>query len=196
MKKIIAIILIIFLPGLTTLAQDKIMIKNDTLPTALLVIDIQDFYFPGGKLPLANPEEASARASELEKLFRDHRLPVIVIQHAGGSPIHMDVAPLRGEKVITKQEANSFNGTDLIDYLRFLNIKRLVICGMQTQMCVEATTRAAYDYGFSCIVVQDACAARSLKFGERTISAADVHASTLAILNGYYAKVLSTKDLE
>jgi len=196
MTKIIAIILFIFLTGLTTLAQDKIMIKNDTLPTALLVIDIQDFYFPGGKLPLAGPEEASTMAAGLEKLFRDQRLPVIIIQHAGGSPVHKDVAPLHGEKVITKNEANSFNGTDLLDYLRFLNVKRLVICGMQTQMCVEATTRAAYDYGFKCIVAQDACAARNLKFSDRTVSAADVHASTLAILNGYYAKVVSSGDLE
>ena len=196
MRKIIAIILIIFLAGFTSFAQDKISIKNDTLPTALLVIDIQDFYFPGGKLPLANPEEASTKAAGLEKLFRDQHLPVIMIQHAGGSPVHKNVAPLPGEKVITKKEANSFNGTDLLDYLKSLKIKRLVICGMQTQMCVEATTRAAYDFGFTCLVVQDACAARNLKYGDRTVIAADVHASTLAILNGYYAKVVNTKDLK
>ena len=197
MRKIIVISWVIFfLAGHSTFAQGKIRIKNDTLATALLIIDIQDFYFPGGKLPLANPEEASARAAEVEKLFRDRHLPVIIIQHVGGSPIHKDVAPLPGEKVITKPEANSFNGTDLLSYLTSLKIKRLVICGMQTQMCVEATTRAAYDYGFKCLVVQDACAARNLKYGDRTVLAADVHASTLAILNGYYAKVVNTKDLE
>jgi nicotinamidase-related amidase len=121
---------------------------------------------------------------------------VIMIQHAGGSPVHKNVAPLPGEKVITKKEANSFNGTDLQDYLKSLKIKRLVICGMQTQMCVEATTRAAYDFGFTCLVVQDACAARNLKYGDRTVVAADVHASTLAILNGYYARVIDCKELE
>jgi nicotinamidase-related amidase len=197
MRKIIKVTLFaLFFASQISFAQEKIKIKNDTMPTALLVIDIQDFYFPGGKLPLVDPEAASAKASELEKLFREQRLPVIVIQHTGGSPVHKDVAPLKGERLITKKEANSFDDTDLLEYLRFLNIKRLVICGMQTQMCVEATTRAAYDFGFICIVVQDACAARSLKFGDRTVSAADVHASTLAILNGYYAKVVNTKDLE
>jgi nicotinamidase-related amidase len=196
MKRKITILLIFFLASLTGNSQDKIKIQNDTLPTALLVIDIQDFYFPGGKLPLTDPEEASARTAEVEKLFRDQNLPVIIIQHAGGSPIHKDVTPLNGEKVITKKEANSFAGTELLDYLRSLKIKRLVICGMQTQMCVEATTRAAYDYGFKCLVVQDACAARPLKFGERIVTAADVHATALAILNGYYAKVVNSKELE
>jgi nicotinamidase-related amidase len=196
MKKLLMISLACFFASYLTFAQEKINIKNDTLPTALLVIDIQDFYFPGGKLPLAEPEEASARAAGVEKLFRDQHLPVIMIQHAGGSPVHKDVVALPGEKVITKKEANSFSGTDLLSYLESLKIKRLVICGMQTQMCVEATTRAAYDYGFKCIVVQDACAARSLKYGDRTVSAADVHASTLASLNGYYAKVVNSKELE
>ncbi|MCX6249675.1 MAG: cysteine hydrolase family protein [Bacteroidetes bacterium] len=166
------------------------------MPTALLIIDIQEFYFAGGKLPLVNPEEACSNASEVIKLFRKQHLPVIMIQHGSDSPIHQNVAPAAGEKVITKHEANSFNGMDLLEFLKFLGVKRLIICGMQTQMCVEATTRAAYDYGFTCIVVQDACAARDLKFGDRTVSAADVHASTLASLSGYYAKIVNVIDLE
>ena len=173
----------------------KISVKNDTIPTALLLIDIQEFYFPGGKLPLENPEAASEKASWVLKLFRDQKLPVIHIQHFGGSPIHPNVAPMPGEKVITKKEANAFDGTDLLDYLKSLHVKRLVLCGMQTHMCLEAATRAAYDYGFTCIVVQDACATRALKWGDRTVSAADVHASTLASLDRFYAKVVNAADL-
>lgn len=175
--------------------SQNISVKNDTLPTALLLIDIQDFYFPGGKLPLENPEAASAKAADVLKLFRDQKLPVIHIQHIGGSPIHPDVAPLPGEKVITKQEANAFDRTDLLEILKSLHVKRLVLCGMQTHMCLEAATRAAYDYGFKCIVVQDACATRPLKWGERIVSAADVHASTLASLDRFYAKVVNASDL-
>jgi nicotinamidase-related amidase len=121
---------------------------------------------------------------------------VIHIQHTGGVPIHKDVAPLAGEKVITKKEANGFNGTDLLNYLTTLKVKRLVICGMQTQMCVEATTRAAYDLGFKCIVVEDACATRNLKYGRRTIFANDVQAGAYAIMNGYYASVIPVAGLE
>ena len=174
----------------------KIKIKIDTLPTALLIIDIQDFYFPGGTVPLVNPEAASDKAAELLKLFRSQGLPVIHIQHAGGSPVHKNVAPLPDEKVITKKEANSFKGTDLENYLTTLKIKRLVICGMQTHLCVEGTTRAAYDLGFKCLVVEDACATRNLKYGRRTIFANDVQACALTTLNGYYAWVIMTADLE
>lgn len=174
----------------------KISVRNDTLPAALLLIDIQEFYFPGGKLPLENPEAASEKAALVLKLFRDQKLPVIHIQHYGGSPIHSNVAPLPGEKVITKQEANAFDRTDLLEYLKSLHVKRLVLCGMQTHMCLEAATRAAYDYGFNCVVVQDACATRALKWGDRTVSAADVHASTLATIDRFYGKVVFASDLQ
>src|SRR5512135_1256700 len=104
-------ILCVFLlsPG-SGYSQEKIRIKNDSLPTALLIIDIQDFYFPGGKLPLKDPEAVASKAGELLKLFRDQRLPVIHVQHKGGGEINAAVKPAAGEKVITKTEANSFNG--------------------------------------------------------------------------------------
>ena len=189
----------IFLPAFLILSKQvfpqKISVRNDTLPTALLLIDIQEFYFPGGKLPLEHPEAASAKAAAVLKLFRDQKLPVIHIQHAGGSPIHADVAPLPGEKVITKEEANAFDRTDLLETLKSLHVKRLILCGMQTHMCLEAATRAAYDYGFKCIVVADACATRPLKWGDRTVSAADVHASTLASIDRFYGKVVNAAEL-
>ena len=197
MKNLIIMAGMLFMIGTGSLfAQSKVKIKVDTLPTALLIIDIQDFYFPGGKIPLVNPEAASEKAAAVLQLFRSQNLPVIHIQHQGGVPIHKNVAPLPGEKVITKKEANGFNGTDLLNYLMTLKVKRLVICGMQTQMCVEATTRAAYDLGFKCIVVENACATRNLKYGRRTIFATDVHACSLTIMNGYYASVIPAIGLE
>ena len=181
----------------SVMAQDqKIKIKTDTMPTALLIIDEQEFYFPGGMVPLVDPEAASEKTAVVLKLFREQNLPVIHIQHAGGTPIHKNVAPQPGEKVITKREANGFNGTDLLSFLMSLKIRRIVICGMQTQMCVEATTRAAYDFGFKCIVVEDACTTRNLKYGRRTFFANDVQACALTIMNGYYAKVVQSADLE
>lgn len=196
MKKTIFFLGVLMVISLHLFSQQQIKIKNDTLPSALLIIDVQDFYFPGGKLPLFNSEAASEKASELLKLFRSQKIPVIHVQHKGGGNIHKNVTPLPGEKVITKEEANSFAGTDLLDYLKFLEVKRLVICGMQTHMCVEAAVRAAYDYGFTVIIVQDACATRDLKWNERTISAGDIHASTLASLNRYYGSVADVADLE
>jgi nicotinamidase-related amidase len=199
MKRFISLVALLILMSAGSLfAQQpfKVKIKVDSLPTALLIIDIQEFYFPGGNIPLVNADSASEKAAAVLKMFRAQNLPVVHIQHAGGVPIHKNVAPLPGEKVITKQEANGFNGTDLLNYLMTRRIKRLVICGMQTQMCVEATTRAAYDLGFKCIVVEDACATRNLKYGRRTIFAVDVQACAYSIMNKYYASVIPADGLE
>jgi nicotinamidase-related amidase len=165
--------------------------------TALLIIDIQDFYFPGGKVPLVEPEAAAANAARVLAAFRAEDKPVVHIRHdfePGGS-IHASVAPIEGERVFTKTEVSCFNGTKVLVHLKQIGVERLVIVGMQTHMCLEAATRAAHDLGFECVVVGDACATRDLKYGDRTVPAADVHASTLATLDGTYAKVVDTETL-
>ena len=165
--------------------------------TALLIIDIQDFYFPGGKVPLVEPEAAAANAARVLAAFRAEDKPVVHIRHdfePGGS-IHASVAPIEGERVFTKTEVSCFNGTKVLAHLKQIGVERMVIVGMQTHMCLEAATRAAHDLGFECVVVGDACATRDLKYGDRTVPAADVHASTLATLDGTYAKVVDTETL-
>jgi len=62
-------------------------------------------------------------------------------------------------------------------------------------MCIDATTRAAFDLGFTCIVAEDACTTRDLVFRNKTIKASDVHASFMAALAVPYAKVLSTNEI-
>ncbi len=163
--------------------------------TALLIIDIQDFYFPGGKVPLVEPEAAAANARRVLAAFRAEGNPVVHVRHdfePGGS-IHASVAPIEGEKVFTKTEVSCFNGTQVLAHLKEIGVERLVIVGMQTHMCLEAATRAAHDLGFECVVIGDACATRNLKYGDRTVPAADVHTSTLATLDGTYAKVVDTE---
>jgi nicotinamidase-related amidase len=163
--------------------------------TALLIIDIQDFYFPGGKVPLVEPEAAAKNAGKVLAAFRAEGKPVVHVRHEfepGGS-IHASVAPVDGEKVFTKTEVSCFNGTQVLAHLKEIGVERLVIVGMQTHMCLEAATRAAHDLCFECIVVGDACATRDLKYGDRTVPAADVHASTLATLDRTYAKVVDTE---
>jgi nicotinamidase-related amidase len=165
--------------------------------TALLIIDIQDFYFPGGNVPLVEPEAAAANAARVLAAFRAEGKPVVHVRHdiEPGGAIHASVAPKGGEKVFTKSEISCFNGTQVLAYLTKIGVERLVIVGMQTHMCLEAATRSAYDLGFECVVIGDACATRDLKYGDRTIPAADVHASTLATLDGTYAKVVDTETL-
>jgi nicotinamidase-related amidase len=163
--------------------------------TALLLIDIQDFYFPDGAVPLVGPDAAAENAGRLLAAFRAAKRPVVHVRHdfePGGS-IHDTVAPIEGERVFTKTEVSCFNGTAVLDHLRELGVERLVIAGMQTHMCLEAATRAAHDLGFECVVIADACATRDLSYGGTTVKAADVHAATLATLDRTYATVVDTE---
>ena len=162
--------------------------------TALLIIDIQEFYFPGGRMQLENSEAAGINAGLLLDAFRKQGFPVYHVRHnfEPGGDIHPYVKPLPGEKVISKDEVNAFLGTELLDLLRHDSIEQLVICGMQTHMCVEAAVRAAHDYGFNCLLAADACATRAIQYEEHIISASNVHYSTLSTLQGTYARVLTT----
>ncbi len=61
-------------------------------------------------------------------------------------------------------------------------------------MCIDATTRAAFDLGFQCTVIADACATRDLEFNGVKVEAEKVHASFMAALSSPYAKVISTHE--
>ena len=179
--------------GIFTLITSNLTAQTGKI--ALLIIDIQDFYFPGGKSALVEPEKAASNAALLLNKFRKEKLPVIHVRHnfEPGGKINDIVKPLPSEKIVSKDEVNCFLHTDLLDYLKTKQIDTLVICGMQTHMCVEAATRAASDYGFKCILIGDACATKDLKFGDKIIKAEDVHYSTLSTLKSY-ALVESTSE--
>ncbi|MCP4351798.1 MAG: cysteine hydrolase [Desulfobacterales bacterium] len=178
------------------------------METALIVIDIQNDYFPNGKMELEGSVEASLRAKDALLFFREKKLPVIHIQHISVRPgstfflpdtegvnIHENVQPLQDEIIIKKNFPNSFRNTSLSEQLSEMKIKRLVICGMMTHMCIDATTRAAFDNGFECIVLHDACATRTLSFKDVSIPAEHVHGSFLAALGSVYAEVISVEEL-
>lgn len=164
--------------------------------TALFIIDIQKFYYPGGKWELENPEPAGKNAAKLLGHFRENGQLTVHIRHntQPGFEIHPDVLPLNGEKVITKNHVNSFRETDLLPFLRENKIKRLVICGMMTHMCVEAATRAGADLGFQVTLIADACATKALEFNGHVTAAEDVHNAVLSAMQDSYAQVVSTGD--
>lgn len=174
----------------------------------LVIIDIQNFYFQGGRIPLVGSVEASLKAKSVLEAFRARKLPVIHVQHMPQGverfepgttdlqcAIHPNVAPAAGEPVVVKHFANAFRETRLAALLKDLGAKTLVIAGMQTHMCVEAGARAGADLGFDIVIVDDACATRDLTFRETTVPAASVHAAVLAALNGSYAKILTSAGL-
>jgi len=176
--------------------------------TALLLVDIQREYFPGGAIPLEGAAEAACQAKRLLAHARYNHVPAIFVQHVALDPeaasfrsaspgvsLYTSIRPLPGEAVIRKHHPNSFRDTNLLELLRADEVSRLVICGMMTHMCVDATTRAAFDNGFECIVAADACATRDLAFAGETVPAAMVQRSFLATLNGMYGRVMNTDEI-
>ena len=102
--------------------------------------------------------------------------------------------PDAGEQVIQKSYPNSFRGTALLEEVQKAELERLVICGAMSHMCIDATTRAAFDLGYTCVLIEDACATRDLEFGGQTIAARQVHGAFMAALGSAYANVLTRKD--
>ncbi len=175
---------------------------------ALLLVDIQNDYFPGGSMELVGSTEAGARAAALLQAFRQAGRPSIHIQHlalrAGatfflpgtkGAELYTGVTPQPGEPVFQKHFPNSFRATPLLEQLRGLGVTQLVIAGMMTHMCIDTTVRAAFDLGFQCQVAWDACATRDLAWHGEIIPAAQAQAAFLAALDGTFAKVLTVDDL-
>jgi len=174
---------------------------------ALLLIDLQNDYFPGGKMTLDDANEAVQNARLLLGRFRNEFWPVFHIRHVAmkpdatfflpgtaGSRIHPNVGPLTGEDVITKNYPNAFRDTALLNLLKKIDIQELIICGMMTHMCIDSTTRAAKDLGYNCTVIGDACATKALALNGLVISSKHVHLSSLAALNSYYARVCTTEE--
>jgi nicotinamidase-related amidase len=174
----------------------------------LLIIDIQRDYFPGGAFPLVAPEEAAAAAQRVLEGFRDRGEPVVHLKHVWDAPdatfmrpgtdgveIHPLVAPAEGEPVIEKAEPNGFLGTGLEEELRAGGIDELVVTGMMSSMCVDATVRAGADLGFGITVVHDACAAPDLEFGGTAVPGASVHAAFMAALGDGYATLVSSGEV-
>jgi nicotinamidase-related amidase len=175
---------------------------------AFVLVDIQKDYFPGGKMELPDIGRASENAGRLLRQCREKSILIFHIQNistrpgaaaflpgTAGAEIHPSVAPLPGENVIVKHYANSFRDTDLYERLKSGGIQELIICGAMSNMCIDATTRAAFDLGFTCTVVEDACAARDLQFNGVAVEAAKVHAAFMAALAYVYAKVVSIDQL-
>ena len=158
-------------------------------------------------MELVGSLKASENAKQILSKFRSEKLPIVHIQHLSVAPgstfflpetegqeIHENVKPLEGEKVIEKYYPNSFRDTGLLEYLKSQNVTELVFVGMMTQMCIDATVRAAKDLEFECTVIGDACATRDLEVNGKQVKAADVQTAFLAGLSFFYADIKNTAD--
>ncbi|MBT8411642.1 MAG: cysteine hydrolase [Octadecabacter sp.] len=174
------------------------------MKNALILIDIQNDYFEGGKWPVANMAPAADNAARLLAAARANGEMIVHVHHempeggpffvAGteGAKINPAVAPQQGEATVLKHRPNSFLNTGLEAMLRDAGVGSVTLCGAMSQMCIDATARAARDLGFDVTVVADACGAKDTAFGGETVPAAQVHAAIMGALGGTYANVTDT----
>jgi nicotinamidase-related amidase len=175
---------------------------------ALILVDIQNDYFPGGSFELVGMEKAAENAQLLLRQFREKQAPIFHIQHlathsgatfflAGteGADTHASVAPNSTETLISKHFPSSFRETNLFEKLKAAEITDLIICGAMSHMCIDATVRSAFDLGFNCTVIADACATRDLEYGGDVVKAADVQCAFMSALTMFYASVIPRTDL-
>lgn len=176
--------------------------------TALIIVDLQNDYFTGGKWTLEGTEAATQNAALLLNHFRNKNHPVIHVRHefpsadapfftpnSEGVKAHLSVKETGTEPVIVKQHINSFRATNLKNVLDRNKIENVIICGAMSHMCIDAITRAAFDFGYTCSVAHDACATLALEFNGTTVPANLVHAAFMASLDFAYANVASTAEL-
>jgi nicotinamidase-related amidase len=189
------------------LATEAIFTRRKNMSQrALILVDIQNDYFTGGKWPLVGQAEAAEKAAAVLTAARAAGDAVIHIRHeitrpnapffvrgSEGAAIHPSVQPLPGETILVKNFANSFRETSLKAELDGRGLTDLVILGSMTQNCIDSTTRAAADLGYSATVIHDACATLDLKFEDQTIPAAQVQAAYMAALGFAFANVVSTE---
>jgi nicotinamidase-related amidase len=173
----------------------------------LIIVDVQNDYFRGGAMELVGMEDAASQCRKLLDSFRTAQLPVFHIQHLSTRPgagffvpdtpgceIHDSMQPLAGEALITKHYPCAFRETDLQQLLQMSDIDELVICGAMSHMCIDTTVRAAFDLGYRCHLMADACATRDLEFDGRIISAADVQGAFMAALSMPFAQISTTDE--
>lgn len=173
---------------------------------ALIVVDLQNEYLPTGKLPLEGIDTALANAARVIADARSKGDTVIHVRHESGEDapffvpgtegvlIHPMVAPQESEQVILKNHPNSFLKTDLKDVLDANGTEEVTVIGAMSHMCIDATTRAASDFGYRTTVVHDACATRDLEFNGKVVPASQVHTALMSALQFGYATITTTRD--
>lgn len=173
---------------------------------AVIAVDIQNDYFPGGRYPLDGMEEASARARSVLDAARGRGDLIVHVRHeftdpsapffhpgSEGADINPAAAPREDEIVVTKNSVNAFKDTDLQRILDDHGVTDVVIVGAMSHMCIDAATRAASDLGYQTTVIADACATRDLEWQGTTVPAAQVHAAMMSGLAFGYATVADAR---
>lgn len=177
------------------------------MKSGLILVDIQNDYFKGGKYTLAHPEQAAIQAKKVLDFFREQSWPIFHVRHISlnpnatffvadteGAEFYHETCPIDGEVIIIKHKPDSFLGTNLKEALEREGIDTLVVCGMMTHMCIDTTVRAAAGHGYAVTLIEDACATRDLEWKGTILPAEQVGNAYMAAIDGSFATVMGADE--
>jgi nicotinamidase-related amidase len=169
---------------------------------ALLVIDMQVGLFNGPDKPYKR-EQTLENINQLIRRARQAGAPIFAVRHTGpadspiaaGSPFWQLLPTLEVDEeldcVLDKTRPSCFVGTGLAERLQEAQVKELLVVGMKTQYCVDATCRAAGDLGFAVLLVEDAHTCMDTP----VLGAKKIIAHHNATLNGPFVRLIKTPDV-
>ncbi|WLR94161.1 cysteine hydrolase family protein [Shinella zoogloeoides] len=174
---------------------------------AIIIVDLQKDYLATGSFALTGIDAATANAARVVEAARGKGDRIVHVHHIAkeaDSPLFAPntdgiepipaIAPQAGDAVVVKNYPNSFRDTVLQETLKAGGIEDVVVVGAMSDVCIDATARAAADLGYNLTVVHDACATRDKAFGDSVVPAAQVHATIMSALEFGYGKVTTTAE--
>lgn len=165
---------------------------------ALLIIDVQKAIMK--EIPYKS-ELLITTITDLISACREKNMEVIYVQHDGvddelargctGWEIYDDIKPLPSDKIFDKKFNSAFKDTGLKEYLKNQSITTLILSGMQTEYCIDASIKTAFEYGFELIIPKN---------GVTTVDRTDITAQFINdffynIWDNRFGKVLSNFEI-
>lgn len=169
---------------------------------ALIIIDVQKGLFEKSDMTYRG-EELLGTLQKLISRARGAKIQVIYVQHDGGKghilapgspgwPIHPAIEPLANETVIHKLDPDSFLNTTLQSELDSHGISKIIIAGLQTELCIDTTIRRAYSLGYDVTVVEDGHSTCD----SDTLKAYQIIAHHNSIFSSWFAKIERADEID
>ena len=192
-------------PTIRTMSGATATTELTAKQTAVIVIDMQNEYFAGGKMPIPDGMQALNNSKRIVEFAHKNSMPVFFVRHLGAADgplfaagsrfaeFHQDLQPGKNDRVIDKATPSAFVGTDLQKQLDGLGIKQLIVTGLMTHMCVSSTARDAVPLGYSVIIPEDATATRDLAtWNDNVVDHNVLHQAALAGVADVFAAIKTT----
>ncbi|MEM9702773.1 MAG: cysteine hydrolase family protein [Planctomycetota bacterium] len=177
------------------------------MPRALLVIDVQKEYFPGGAFPITHPTGHLETILSVMDAAADAGVPTAVIRHHQSDPetpffkhgsdlwqLHEDVESRPRDILIDKRLPGSFTDTPLAEWLKDNDCDTVTIAGYMTQVCCDTTARQAFHRGLTVEFLNDSTGTLDVSNQAGAVEAKTLHESILVAQQMFFSEVIASGE--